>query len=89
MKKVEAIPPQKRCPVCNHGYDAGRSKCPKCGTPNSLFESETFIKFAIEIEKALFRAVEAQGRKRGEGVEGFIIQAIEERVSRLNMQKRG
>lgn len=69
---------QKTCSVCRASYDAGRSECPECRTPNALFRSATYIKFAIEIEQPLFRAIqEAVKKQRARTVQEFITQAIE------------
>lgn len=84
MKKEKVYTPEKVCTVCNESYDAGRSSCPKCGTANALFESTSYIKFPIEMEKALYRAIETHAKRAGQTPEEFMISALERRISELN-----
>lgn len=73
----------KTCTVCGHAFDPGMSACPECKTPNALFRSATYIKFPIEIEQALFRALQDAVKKhQARSVQELIIQAIEQRLMR-------
>ena len=83
MKKQSSMN-MKHCEVCNDQYEAGRSRCPGCGTLNKLFESASFVRVEIEMERALYNAIEEFRRTNvyNGTAEQFIIEAVEQRISR-------
>lgn len=74
-----------KCPICDLLYESGRSECPKCGAANLLFESPTYVKFEVEMERALYRAMQ---RWRGEMSDAaFVIECVENEITRRNSKR--
>lgn len=74
------------CRLCNIQYEAERSECPECGLKNISFVSSSFVKFEIEIERALYTAIQRWSKDLK--INAFIVEAIEEKISRLNTPPR-
>lgn len=69
-----------RCRVCEESYESGKSGCPLCGTPNILWESPEYVKFTVEIEKALYRPLQVQAAGQGRRLDQVFVAALEEYI---------
>jgi rubredoxin len=77
-KRQNKQPALLTCRMCEHHYESERSKCPRCGVPNILFESKSFIKFEIEMERGLYRSIQERCIQQERTIEEWLVEAAEE-----------
>lgn len=66
-----------KCPVCSERYESGRSACPTCGTANVLWESPEYMRFEVELEKALYRTLQTWAKRKRLKTDEALVEILE------------
>ena len=81
---------KSRCRLCSASYDAGRHRCPMCGTENHLVFPGRYVVLEVEIERELHNALLRIAGERGPMIDivTLAVEALKQFVGYENTGKR-